>query len=171
MCEKIFIKKLVEEHNRPDGKHLQLHDPVCVGYQFREGVKYANFSTPFLLLNPARAVNSGWPLQLGFDATGSLSDTKFDLLGITTNSLRSRANPVCLAMANKECADAYEHAYESMEAGVFQLVGRTIRCDPPCELCAAIAEQVEQPLRGDIGVNFRQAHEVVFDRKPQDFPP
>ncbi len=35
----------------------------------------------------------------------------FDLLGITANSLRSRANPVCLAMANKECADAYEHAY------------------------------------------------------------
>jgi hypothetical protein len=24
---------------------------------------------------------------------------------------------------------------------------------------------------GDIGVNFRQAHEVVFERKPQDFPP
>ncbi len=35
-----------------------------------------------------------------------------------------------------------------MEAGVFtsQLVAQTIRCDPPCELCSVIAEQVEQPL-------------------------
>jgi hypothetical protein len=33
-----------------------------------------------------------------------------------------------------------------MEAGLFQLVGRTLRCYPPCELCAAIEEQVNQPL-------------------------
>ncbi len=71
-------------HNQPNGKHLQLHDPICLGNQLEKGGTYANFSTPFLLLNPARAVNSGWPLQLGFDATGRLSDTKFDLLGITT---------------------------------------------------------------------------------------
>jgi hypothetical protein len=60
--------------------------------------------------------------------------------------LRSRANPVCLAIANQENADAYEHMYESMEAGIFQLVGRTLLCDAPCELCAAIEEQVSQPL-------------------------
>jgi hypothetical protein len=33
-----------------------------------------------------------------------------------------------------------------MEAGLFQLVGRTLRCNPPCELCTAIKEQVNQPL-------------------------
>jgi hypothetical protein len=33
-----------------------------------------------------------------------------------------------------------------MEAGLFQFVGRTLRCNPPCELCAAIEEQVNQPL-------------------------
>ena len=53
---------------------------------------------------------------MGFDASGSISDTKFDLMGITTNSLRSRANPICLAIANKESADAYEHTYETMES-------------------------------------------------------
>jgi hypothetical protein len=89
---------------------------------------------------------SGWPVTFGFDASGSISNTKFDLIGVTTNSLRSRANPICLAIANKENADAYEHTYESMEAGLFQVVGRILRCDPPCELCAAIEEQVSQPL-------------------------
>jgi hypothetical protein len=120
MCEKIYIEKLVAEHNWPGGQHLGLHEPLCVGYQFEKGVSFACFSMPFMLLNPARAVNSDWPLHLGFDATGSISDTKFDIIGVTTNSLRSRANHVCLAMVNQECADGYEHTYESMEAGVFQ---------------------------------------------------
>ena len=31
--EKIFLQRLVEEHNR-GGKHLELHQPVCVGHQF-----------------------------------------------------------------------------------------------------------------------------------------
>jgi hypothetical protein len=87
---------------------------------------------------------------MGLDASGSMSDTKFDLVGITTNSLRSRANPVCLAIANKESAVAYEHTYEALESGLFRLVGRTVRCDPesdpPCEVCAAIEEQVQQPV-------------------------
>jgi hypothetical protein len=146
MCEKIYIQKLVAEHNTPCGAHLDLHQAVCVGYQFEKGVRFANFSTPYLLLNGARAVNSGWPVTFGFDGSGGMSNTKFDLIGVTTNSLRSRANPVCLAIANKENADAYEHTYESMEAGLFQVVGRILRCDPPCELCAAIEEQVSKPL-------------------------
>ncbi len=29
---------------------------------------------------------------------------------------------------------------------MFQLVGLTIRCDPLCELCATIEEQVQQPV-------------------------
>jgi hypothetical protein len=48
-------------------------------------------SSSVLLLNPARTVDSEWPLQMGFDATGSIINTQFDLVGITTNSLRSRA--------------------------------------------------------------------------------
>ncbi len=46
----------------------------------------------------------------------------------------------------KECTDAYEHTYETMEDGVFQLVGSTIRCNPPWGSCSAIHEQVEQQL-------------------------
>jgi hypothetical protein len=116
-------------------------------------VSFANFSTLFLLLHPTRAENSERPLQLGFDATGSMSDTKFDLIiGVTTNSLCSRANPVCLAMVNKECADDYENAYVSMEAGVFQLIAKLKTCSQPkCEMCSAVREQVGQaPLRAKL---------------------
>ena len=147
------FKTLVKEHNWPGGKHLELHQPVCLGYQFEKGVTYANYSTSFLILRLARSGDAAWPLQMGFDASGSIGDTKFDLVGITTNSLSSQANPVCLAIANKESTDAYEYTYETIEAGFklfqqIQLVSHTIRCDPQCELSAAIEEQVQQPLMG-----------------------
>ena len=97
MCDKMFLRNLVAEHNRPDGAHLQLHAPVCVGHQFAHGRITACFSTPFLLLNAARGVNDGLPLQFNFDSTGSVSDSQIDVLGITFNSLRNRSNQVCLA--------------------------------------------------------------------------
>jgi hypothetical protein len=105
-----------------------------------------------MLLNPARAVSSEWPLHLGLEATGSMSDTKFDIIGVTTNSLRSRANPVCLVMVNKECTDGYEHTYESMEAGVFQIVAKVKTCsEPDCKMCSAVRNQAEQaPMRAEL---------------------
>jgi hypothetical protein len=77
---------LVAEHNRPGGAHLQLHQLVCLGYQFKKKVRFANDTTPFLLLHAACAINSEWQVTMGFDGTGSMSNTKFDLVGITTNS-------------------------------------------------------------------------------------
>ncbi len=53
MCEKIYIQKLVAEHNTPGGEHLQLHQSACLCYQFEKGVRFANYTTPFLLLNGA----------------------------------------------------------------------------------------------------------------------
>ena len=151
MCAKIFIKDVVAEHNRSGGAHLQLHAPVCVGHQFSHGRTLACFSTPFLLLNAARGVNDGWPLQLHFDSTGGISDSKIDVLGITVNSLRNKSNPICLCIANQEDADGYEFMYESMEAGLFQLLGRTCLCSESCEVCDAIREQkVQAPMRDQL---------------------
>jgi hypothetical protein len=150
MCDKMFIRNLVVEHNRPDGAHLQLHAPVCVGHQFSNGRTLACFSTPFLLLHAARSVNDGWPLQMNFDSTGGISDSQIDVLGCTVNSLRNHSNPVCLAIANQEDADGYEFMYDSMESGLFQLVGRTNLCASAksCKMCDAIREQKEQgPMR------------------------
>ena len=66
ICKDIFLKDMIEEHNRPGGKHLELHAPVCLGYQFQQNVVFAAFTTPYLAANSMRAINSGWPFQLGF---------------------------------------------------------------------------------------------------------
>ncbi len=78
-----------------------------------------------------RNFNDGWPLQLHFDSTGGISDSKIDILGITTDSLCNRSNPVCLCIANQEDADGYEFMYESMEAGLVRTGDRTIASPTP----------------------------------------
>jgi hypothetical protein len=79
-----------------------------------------------------------------------ISSNKFEMLGINVNSLRRKANPVCLCIAKKEKAVAYEHMYSSIEAGVFDLVHnlKLCRISKKCEMCDAVREQIEQePMR------------------------
>ena len=141
--EQIFLKDLVDDHNS-GAKHLELHQPVCLGYQYGNGVVYGNYSTPFLICNAMRGVNSEWPLHLGFDSTFGLSNKKFELLGITTNSLRRHANPVCLCILKQECSTAYRNMYTSMEGAVFELAHNLKLCKKDCEMCDSVREQIEQ---------------------------
>jgi hypothetical protein len=103
-----------------------------------------------LLLHQCIGVNAGWQWQEDFNTTFGLSNKKFELMGITTNSLRKRANPVCLCVVNKESAIAYENMYTSMEGGVFQLVHNLKLCSKAqkCDMCNAVARQiVQEPMR------------------------
>ena len=109
LSEKIFLHTLVEEH-------LELHQPVCVGHQFKDSVVFGCYSTPMLLLHPVRGINSGWPLLAGFDTTFGITSKKLELMGISINSPRRKANPVCLCVVKKEEAIAYENMYTSKAA-------------------------------------------------------
>jgi hypothetical protein len=59
---KIFLSKLVDAHNR-GVKHLELHQPVCLEHQFDSGVVFGCYSTPMLLLNVPRSINTDWPVD------------------------------------------------------------------------------------------------------------
>jgi hypothetical protein len=72
LFEKIYLRTLVEELNR-GGTDLELHQPVCVGHQYKEGVIFGCYSTPMLLLHPSRAINIQWPLLAGFESTFGIS--------------------------------------------------------------------------------------------------
>lgn len=141
----IFFKTLVADHNQ-GGKHLSLHDPICLGYQYSKNVIFGTYSTLFLLQNVARGIAAGWGLQMGFDSTGPISNTKFDTIGITVNSLGRRANPVCLSFVNQECAIAYQCSYDAVEGGVYEMLSNVKLCkrDKDCETCASIRELREE---------------------------
>jgi hypothetical protein len=93
---------------------------------------------------------AGWPFLAGFNTTFGITSKKFEQMGISINSLRRRANPVCLCIVKKEEAMAYETMYSSMEGGLFELVHNTKLCKQSnqCEICDAVREQIEQgPMR------------------------
>jgi hypothetical protein len=100
LSAKVYLHTIVEEHNL-SGKHLELHQPVCVGHQFKDGVVFGCYSMPMLLLHVARGINSAWPFLASFDTTFGITSKKFELMGISVNSLRRRANPVCLCVVKK----------------------------------------------------------------------
>jgi hypothetical protein len=149
MSARILLSDLVAEHNR-GGKHLELHQPVCLEYQFKDGVVFGAYSTPMMLLHNARGINSQWPFLAGFDTTFGISSNKFEMLCMNVNSLRRKANPVCLAITKMEEAVAYQHVFYSTEAGVFDLVHNLKLCktSKKCEMCNAVREQIlQKPMR------------------------
>jgi hypothetical protein len=89
LSEKIFLQRLVEQHNE-GGKQLELHQLVCVGHQFKDGVVLGCYKTPMLLLHAASGINSGWPFLVGFNTTFGITSKKFELMGISINSLRHK---------------------------------------------------------------------------------
>ena len=58
------------------------------------------FSNANAIVAAARGINSGWPFLAGFDTTFGITSKKFELIGISINSLRRGANPVCLFIVN-----------------------------------------------------------------------
>ncbi len=139
----------MEQHNQ-GGKHLELHQQVCVVHQFKDCVVLGCYSTPLLFLHAARGINSGWPFIAGFDTTFGITSKKFELMGISINSLRRRTNPVCLGIVKKEEAIAYETRFSSMEGFLFELVHnmKLFKQSQQCEICDAVLEQIKQgPMR------------------------
>ncbi len=62
----MFIKR----HNDPnDDFHLDMHQVVCIGLQWSGGVTFFSKTTMQLLLNLARSLQSGWPMQVQTDGS------------------------------------------------------------------------------------------------------
>ena len=60
LAESLSLVKLLERHNDPnDPFHMDEHQPVCVGHQFKDGITFYCLTTCHLMNNMARAVNSG----------------------------------------------------------------------------------------------------------------
>ncbi len=61
LSNSIFFKTLVAEHNS-GGKHLSLHDPIYLGYQYSKNDIFGTYSTLFMAQNVARSITAGWGL-------------------------------------------------------------------------------------------------------------
>ncbi len=90
--DKINLLKALERHNDPnDQYHLDMHEVVSLGAQFKGGVKFVTFITAQLLMNLGRGIQSEWEVQLQYLMEASI--TVLPTLGsLRTESTPSAAN-------------------------------------------------------------------------------
>jgi hypothetical protein len=64
----LCLEKLIARHNDPDDEfHMDEHQVVSVGHQFKHGVTFMTLTTPHFLNNMARADNCCFQTQGHFD--------------------------------------------------------------------------------------------------------
>ena len=99
LCVSLSFADKIRMHNDKSSQyHLTLFDPVCLHHQIcaENNIVIMVFSTQWMLLNHARALNSGVPVQLVYDATGSITDVAVQLIGFGFTSFHAHMNLACL---------------------------------------------------------------------------
>ena len=154
LAESLSLIKLLEKHNDPlDPFHMDEHQPVCVGHQFKDGITFMCVSSSHFLNNLARAVNSTCQIQGHFDGAFNWCNKDFALLGFGVNSMGAHFNPVSVSIVNSESKEAMASADQATCNGLYTLYNTAVLCeDPGCGVCTQIFEQVSE----DGGTKWKQ---------------
>ena len=68
LAKSLSLKTAIKRHNDPEDEyHMEAHQVVCLGFQFKDGVCYLVLSSPHLIANMARAIECGWQVQGHWD--------------------------------------------------------------------------------------------------------
>jgi hypothetical protein len=138
----LSLKTAIERHNNKDDEyHMDAHQVVCCGYQFKDGVRLLVLSTPSLIANMARAIECGWQIQGHWDGAFNWCNKDFGLLAFGVNRLGAHFNPVSYTIANSESRVAYEYSFEATEAAFFSLYKSTRMCpNEDCSFCSMMKQ-------------------------------
>jgi hypothetical protein len=89
--DRMALEKLIARHNDPDDDyHLNLHQVVCIGNQWKKGVTFMEVSTPHFLFNAGRAMQTGWELQVQADGSFDFCQTEEQLIVLFTKETKQR---------------------------------------------------------------------------------
>jgi hypothetical protein len=168
LAAEMDFERLINLHNSGD-RPLDAHEPVCIGSQFENGVRFMVLTTPHLLDNMARAKNCGWQIQGHFDGSFKFCQKEFAMLGFGMNSLGAHCNSVCVAIVNGETAEAYQWTYRAVVDALY-LKYRLLK-PQHCkfEECLACSLQLEHD-RGQFRILRNNMKEVAIKRFPLDKP-
>ena len=147
LAESLSLKRFIERHNdRDDPFHLDEHQTVCVGYQFKNGVCYMTITTPHMLNNLARGENCGWQKQLHVDAAFNWCEKAVAVVGMGLNSMGAHYNSVSISIANSESKLAITNSFAATITGLLNLYQQVHLCDSEeCGFCTQLREQVSGP--------------------------
>ena len=101
LAKSLSLKTAIERHNDPE-YHMEAHQVVCLGYQFKDGVCCMVLSSPHLIANMARAIECGWQIQGHWDGAFNWFKKDFGLLAFGLNRMGAHYNPVTITIANSK---------------------------------------------------------------------
>ena len=148
-----------DRHNDDeDDYHLLLHDPFIVAHSIDEssGVFMA-ISSFSMLMNPLKAMLSGWQVQIQGDVTFKVCREDVALLGFGVNSMGAKYNLCALSLIPQSAEDqrAYSETWKAVNRSIEMLLRKFKRCPlKDCMLCDIItvilqAGEVQELLSQD----------------------
>ena len=146
-ADSIDLSQLAKRHDDPaDPYHLKMHEVVCLGAQFHGGVTYMGLTTPHMLLNLGRAIQSEWEVQLQADGSFNFCDRKFGLLSFGVNSLNAKFRQVAISMVPSEHSSAFITTFNGIENGFFRLCDMCLcPAETTCKVCEEVRDIVQNP--------------------------
>ena len=140
LADSICLVKLLARHNDPaDEFHMDEHQVVQVGHQFKDGVTYMTVTTQHLLNNLARADNCKFEAQGHIDGAFGWCNRDFALLGFGVNSMGDHYNPVSISIINSESKTSLEWSYNATCASLYALYNTEKLCGKEtCGFCTQI---------------------------------
>jgi hypothetical protein len=159
--ETMDLMTLILRHNDPaDDYHLDLHQMVCIGNQWSRGVTFMELTTPHFIFNFARAIASGWELQIQADESYDFCSSELGVIVLGVNSLRGIFRPVSWSLVRNESLDAFGYAYNGIRASVFSLLkpGALRMClhGEACEFCEQVHNLQQSQHVGNVLKDPRQ---------------
>ena len=100
------------------------------------------------MLNHARAFNSGVPVQLVYDATGSITDVAVQLIGFGFTSFHAHMNLACLGFipTDTESEESYTTVWTAYRKSLHALLYKVKRCCiHGCQFCSEIESVLSHP--------------------------
>jgi hypothetical protein len=107
LSQSLSLSRHIKKHNDPsDPHHLDEHQTLCLGFQFKDGIVFMCQSTPHMMLNLARMTNCRWQKQIHVDGAFNFCVKDFSMVSIGCNSMEAHFKPISLNIVNSESRDA-----------------------------------------------------------------
>jgi hypothetical protein len=147
---KFDLARLIAKHNdERDDFHFDLHTIICIGSQWSGGVTFThNFtepSTPQLMFDLGRAIQSKWEVQIQSDGSfgrSAFCSAEIGVIVFGVNSLGSVFKQV--SRFPNESSEAFAYAYNGIRAAFFGLFkkGGVRLCErgSACDFCEQLRD-------------------------------
>ena len=81
LAKSLSLKTALKRHNDPEDEyHMDAHQVVCLGFQFKDGVTLMCLSTPYLIVNMGRWIHCGWQTFGHFDGAFNWCNKDFGMI-------------------------------------------------------------------------------------------